>query len=145
MNSTYMYFVEIQNNSKRYHSEGRMIYSCQYHVIFCPKYRRSVLEGEISDRLKQLIKDKQKEYGYEILDMEVMLDHVHLLLDVNPKIGIVTVVNMIKGYTSHELRKEYPSLKSRLPTLWTHSKFISSVGAVTLEVVKKYIEEQKGI
>ena len=140
-----MYFVEIQNNSKRYHSEGRMIYSCQYHVIFCPKYRRSVLEGEISDRLKQLIKDKQKEYGYEILDMEVMLDHVHLLLDVNPKIGIVTVVNMIKGYTSHELRKEYPSLKSRLPTLWTHSKFISSVGAVTLEVVKKYIEEQKGI
>lgn len=137
--------MEVKNSSKKYHSNGRMIYSCQYHVIFCPKYRRAVLEGEVGDRLKQLIQDKQKEYGYDILDMEVMPDHVHLLLDVDPKQGIVTVVNMIKGYTSHELRNEYPALKSRLPTLWTHSKFISSVGSVTLEVVKKYIDQQKGI
>ncbi len=137
--------MEIQNRSKIYHSDGRMVYSCQYHVIFCPKYRRSVLEGNVSEKLKQLILEKQKEYGYEVLDMEVMPDHVHLLLDIDPKKGVVTVVNMIKGYTSHELRKEFPSLKSRLPTLWTHSKFISSVGSVTLEVVKKYIEEQKGV
>ena len=77
--------------------------------------------------------------------MEVMPDHVHLLLDIDPKNGVVTVVNMIKGYTSNELRKEFPSLKSRLPTLWTHSKFISSVGSVTLDVVMKYIEGQKGV
>lgn len=89
--------------------------------------------------------EKQKEYGYDILDMEVMPNHVHLLLDIDPKRGVVTVVNLIKGYTSHELRNEYSTLKSRLPTLWTHSKFISSVGSVTLEVVKKYIEEQKGV
>ena len=141
----YIQAMEIKNRSKKYHSDGRMIYSCQYHVIFCPKYRRAVLEGEISERLKQLILDKEKEYGYEILEMEIMPDHVHLLLDIDPKKGIVTVVNMIKGYTSHELRKEFPTLKSRLPTLWTHSKFISSVGSVTLEVVKKYIEGQKGV
>ena len=67
------------------------------------------------------------------------------MLDVNPKIGIFTVVNKIKGYTSHRLREKFPQLRSRLPTLWTRSKFISSVGAVTLEVVKEYIEEQKGI
>jgi putative transposase len=77
--------------------------------------------------------------------MEVMPDHVHLLLDIDPKRGVVTTVNMIKGYTSHQLRKEYPSLKSRLPTLWTNSKFISSVGSVTLDVAKKYIEGQKGV
>jgi len=137
--------MEIKNSSKKYHSDGRMIYSCQYHVIFCPKYRRSVLEGAIDVRLKQLILEKQKEYGYDVLDMEVMPDHVHLLLDIDPKRGVVTVVNMIKGYTSHELRNEFPTLKSRLPTLWTHSKFISSVGSVTLEVVKKYIEEQRRV
>ncbi len=141
----YTIIVKIQNLSKRYKSDNHMIYSCQYHVIFCPKYRRAVLEEDIAKRLKKLIIEKEAEYGYEVLDMEVMLDHVHLLLDVNPKIGIVRVVNLIKGYTSHELRKEFPSLKSRLPTLWTHSKFISSVGAVTLEVVKKYIEEQRGV
>ena len=137
--------MEIQNRTKKYKTDNHLVYSCQYHVIFCPKYRRSVLEDGIEKRLKELILDKEREYGYEVLDMEVLPEHVHLLLDVNPKIGIFRVVNQIKGYTSHELRKEFPSLKSRLPTLWTQSKFISTVGAVTIEVVKKYIEEQKGV
>jgi putative transposase len=137
--------VEIKNSSKKYKTDSHLIYSCQYHVIFCPKYRRSVLVDGIDQRLKELIKSKELEYGYEVLDMEVMPDHVHLVLDVNPKLGIFTVVSRIKGFTSHELRKEFPSLVKRLPTLWTQSKFISSVGAVTLEVVKKYIEEQKNV
>ncbi len=76
--------------------------------------------------------------------MEVMPDHVHLLLDINPKVGVFYVVNQIKGYTSRVMRNEFPEIKRRLPTLWTRSKFISSVGAVTLEVVKRYIEDQKG-
>jgi putative transposase len=77
--------------------------------------------------------------------MEVMPDHVHLLLDVNPQLGIVKIVGQIKGYTTHTLRKEFPHLKSRLPSLWTRSKFISTVGAITLAVVKQYIEGQKGV
>lgn len=77
--------------------------------------------------------------------MEILPDHVHLLIDVNPKIGVFTVVNKIKGYTSRILREEFPDLKSRLPTLWTESKFISSVGTITLEFVKRYIEEQKTV
>ncbi len=137
--------MEIQNRTKKYKSDNNLVYSCQYHVIFCPKYRRSVLVDDIDKRLKELILEKQLEYGYEVLDMEIMPEHVHLLLDINPKKGVFTVVNHIKGYTSHELRKEFPALKSRLPTLWTQSKFISSVGAVTLEVVNKYIEDQKGV
>jgi len=114
-------------------------------LIFCPKYRRSVLVGDIEKRLRVLIFEKQQAFSYKVLDLEIMSDHVHLLLDVNPKTGIYTIVNKIKGYTSRELRKEFRSLRSRLPTLWTRSKFISSVGTVTLEVVKKYIEEQKGV
>ena len=136
--------MRIENPEKKYHSTNHLVYSCQYHVIFCPKYRRPVLVDDIKERLKELILEKQDEYGYKVLDMEIMPDHVHLLLDVNPKIGVFRVVNKIKGYTSRVLRKEYPVLRRRLPTLWTHSKFISSVGAVTLEVVEKYIEEQKG-
>jgi putative transposase len=137
--------VEIKNTSKKYKNGNHLVYSCQYHVIFCPKYRRSVLVDGIDKRLKELIKSKESEYGYEVLDMEVMPDHVHLILDIDPKIGIFTVVSRIKGFTSHELRNEFPILTRRLPTLWTQSKFISSVGAVTLEVVKKYIEEQKNV
>jgi putative transposase len=130
---------------KEYKTDDHLVYSCQYHVIFCPKYRRKVLEQDIAKRLNQLIHEKQNEYGYEVLDMEVLSDHVHLLIDVNPKIGVFTVVNKIKGYTSRVLREEFPDLKSRLPTLWTESKFISTVGAVTLEVVKRYIEEQRTV
>lgn len=137
--------MELQNSNKKYKSSNHLLYSCQYHVIFCPKYRRKVLTDGIDERLKELIMKKQEEYGYEVLDMEVMLDHVHLLLDVDPKIGIYSVVTKIKGYTSKQLREEFPALKKRIPTLWTHSKFISSVGSVTLDVVKRYIEEQKHV
>lgn len=137
--------MEIKQYSKQYKHDNHLVYSCQYHVIFCSKYCRKILNDNIANRLKQLIIEKQTEYFYQVLDMEILLDHVHLLIDVNPKKGVYTIVNMIKGYTSKILREEFPELKKRLPTLWTESKFISSVGAVTLETVKKYIEEQKKI
>jgi putative transposase len=137
--------MEIVNSNKIYKSSGTFIYSCQYHVIFCTKYRRDVLKDNICNRLKELVLEKQNEYDYNILEIEVMKDHVHLLIDVNPKIGIYNTITKIKGYTSHVLREEFPELKSRLPTLWTRSKFISSVGTVSLEIVKKYIEDQKNI
>jgi putative transposase len=139
--------MDIMNHPKQYKTDSHLIYSCEYHVIFCSKYRRKVLTDSIASRLKQIILEKQQDYGYNVLDMEVMVDHVHLLLNINPRNtgGVFRIVNNIKGYTSHTLRQEFPELKSRLPTLWTQSKFISSVGSVTLETVKKYIEEQKGI
>ncbi|MEM0097820.1 MAG: IS200/IS605 family transposase [Conexivisphaerales archaeon] len=129
--------------NKTYRSYDHMVFSCQYHVVFCPKYRRKVLVNGIDVRLKQLLKEKESEFGYNVIEMEVMPDHVHLLIDTKPDRSIVQIVNLIKGYTSHVLREEFPSLKKRLPTLWTRSKFISSVGAVSLEIVEKYIEEQK--
>jgi putative transposase len=137
--------MEIKNSDKKYTHAGHLVYSCQYHVVFCPKYRRNVLINGVDIRFKEIIAEKQTEYDYKVLDIEVMPDHVHLILDVNPKIGIFSVVSKIKGCTSRILRSEFPSLKRRIPTLWTHSMFISSVGAVTLEVVNKYIEEQKKV
>jgi len=135
--------MEIKNVKKQYKRTKHTVYSCQYHIVFCPKYRRSVLVGDIALRLKELITERQVEYNYEVLDIEVMPDHVHMLLDVNPEIGVYTTISRIKGYTSRILRQEFPKLKSRLPSLWTRSKFISSAGTVTLKVVKQYIEDQK--
>ena len=131
-------------SSKKYQSNHSIVYSCQYHIIFCPKYRRKVLVNGIDLVLKKLILEKQTQYGYKVIEIEILPEHVHLLLDINPQIGVMKVITRIKGYTAHELRKQFPSLKSRLPCLWTRSKFVSTVGAVTLEVVKKYIEGQKG-
>jgi REP-associated tyrosine transposase len=88
-----------------------LVYSCQYHVIWCPKYRRKVLTGDIALRLKELILEKQSEYGYSVLDMQIIADHVHLLLDVNSiDQGVFGIVNNIKGYTARQLRQEFPEL-----------------------------------
>jgi len=124
---------------------GNRVYTVNYDFVFCPKYRRKVLTDAIAASLKELVLAKQSEYGYTVIEMEVLPDQVHLLLDVDPRAGINVVVGKIKGFTSHELRNEFPWLKKRLPTLWTRSKFISTVGAVTLDVVQQYIESQKGV
>ena len=135
--------MNIADTRKNYKSTNTLVYSCQYHIIFTTKYRRKVLTEKIQKRLKQLVLEKQEEYEYEVLEIEIMEDHVHLLLDINPQRGIYKIIGQIKGYTSNILRKEYIELRRRIPTLWTRSKFISSVGSVSLEVVKKYIEDQK--
>lgn len=135
--------MDIENYQKQYKSDKRLIYSCQYHIIFCPKYRRKVLKNGIDIKAKELILEKQDEYKYSVIELEVMPDHIHLLLDINPRIGIYKVLSGIKGFLSFELRKSFPELKSKLPCLWTNSNFISTVGSVNLETVKKYIENQK--
>lgn len=137
--------MKIVDTTKKYRCDGTMVYSCQYHVIFTPKYRRKVLKDGVDERFKELVLEKQEEYKYKIIEMEVMPDHVHLLIDANPKVGIYTQINKIKGRTSRILRREFPWLRSRLPCLWTRSKFISTVGAMTLDVVKQYIENQKNV
>lgn len=88
--------------------------------------------------------EKQEEYGYVVLAMEVMPDHVHLIRDVNPILGINKIVGRIKGWTSNRIRTETPYMKSRLPSLWTRWRFIATVGAVTLEGVQQDIADQKG-
>ena len=130
------------------HSEYRTtettVYCCRYHVIFCPKYRRAVLREPIAERFREIVIAMQEEQNFIVLEMEVMPDHVHLLLDVDPTIGINVIVSHIKGRTSNVLNREFPELRHRLPTLWTRSKFIATVGSVSLDVVKQYIENQKG-
>ena len=126
-----------------YRTTETTVYCCRYHVIFCPKYRRKVLVHGIDERFKEIILSMQDEQNFKVLEMEVMPDHVHLLLDVDPTIGINILVSRIKGKTAHILTREFPELNRKLPTLWTRSKFIATVGSVSLDVVKKYIEDQK--
>ena len=128
-----------------YKTNNNVVYSCKYHVVWCPKYRRKVLTGEIEVRLKELINQAANEIRAEIIEMEIMPDHVHLLMEVDPQYGINHAVRHIKGFTSHALRSEFPKLKSRLPTLWTNSYFVSTVGGAPLAVIQQYIENQKNV
>ena len=130
--------------SERYARNAGAVFSLKYHVVWCPKYRRSVLVKPVDARLKVLLAEKAEELGLTIHVMEVMPDHVHLFVEGNPMICVAEIVNGLKGFTSHALREEFPSLKSRLPTLWSRSYYAGSVGSVSEAVVRNYIEGQKG-
>lgn len=126
-----------------YKCNNNITYSCKYHVIWCSKYRRKVLVEEVGQRLKELIAGVASELRVDIIEMEIMPDHVHLLLEVDPQFGIHRAVKNIKGKTSRILRAEFISLRTRLPSLWTNSYFVATVGEAPLEVIKQYIESQK--
>lgn len=126
-------------------SNSNVVYRCHYHVVWCPKYRRRVIEGDVDTRLKELIREVCAERRCEIIEMETMPDHVHLLVSVDPQYGIHRLVKQVKGRSSRVLRQEFPALKSRLPTLWTNSYFIATVGGAPLEIVKQYVENQRNV
>lgn len=127
----------------RYRSIDNIVWSCDYHVVFCPKYRRKVLVDGIDSRFKEIAHEVAEELDFEIREIEVMPDRVHMLISVDPQFGIHRAVKRIKGRTSHDLRTEFPQLKRKLPTLWTNSYFVSTVGGATPETVRQYIEDQK--
>lgn len=127
----------------RWTTSNKAVFNIGYHLIWCPKYRRKVLVGNIEQRLKELLIEKSKEHGLTIEKMEIMPDHVHIFIKANPTNPPHWIVQQLKGYTSRVLREELPQLKTRLPTLWTRSYYCESVGHISEKVVLKYIEEQK--
>ncbi len=98
----------------------------------------------MAERLKELLLQKAQGIGVEIVQMEVMPDHVHLFVKTDPTNSPHFIVNQLKSYTSRVLREEFPFLKSRLPSLWTRSYYCESVGDISEESIRKYIEDQKG-
>src|SRR5579875_108969 len=125
-------------------SNSNVVSVCRDHVIFCPKYRRQVLTPPIDERLKIILAEQIERWGQELIEREILPDHVHLLVGCDPQFGIHRLVKLLKGDSSHALRAEFPVLKRRLPSLWTNSYFVSTTGGVTLETLKRYVEHQKG-
>ncbi len=127
----------------QYQRDEHRIHLIAYHIVFCPKRRKAVLTGDIARDCEALIRQKCDEHGWHVAALEVMPDHVHLFVRVWPTDSVAIVIKEVKGLTSHELRLRYPILK-RLPSLWTRSYFAASVGNVSQETIRRYIEAQKG-
>ncbi|WP_344499767.1 IS200/IS605 family transposase [Dactylosporangium maewongense] len=129
--------------SVRLRSNSSIVFQCAFHVVWCPKYRRRVLGGRIEERLEQLIRGVVEEKGAWLVALEVMPDHVHLLVKVDPQFGVHKLVKAVKARTLRVLRDEFPSLRSRLPTLWTNSYFVASTGGAPLAAVRAYVGQRK--
>jgi len=121
--------------------ERTNVHKLQYHFIWCPKYRKSVLEGEVRDRLEELIEEKADELDLEILELAIRPDHVHLFITGDPTLAPNKIMQQVKGYSSRRLRDEFDF---GLPSLWTRSYFVSSAGDVSPEVIEEYIDAQAG-
>ena len=128
----------------RYAKNAGAVFTLKYHLVWCPKYRRKVLTGQIGVRLRQLLAEVADEKGMTFHAMEIMPDHVHLFVESDPTLCVAEIVNRLKGRSSRVLRQEFPTLRSRLPTLWSRSYYAGTVGHVSQATVKRYIENQKG-
>ena len=129
---------------ERYANNAGAVFSLKYHIVWCPKYRRPVLAKPVDRRLKVLLQEKAQQLGMTIHTMPVMPDHVPLFVESDATLCVAEIVNRLKGFTSHQLRAEFPFLRSRLPTLCSRSYYAGSVGSVSQSVVRQYIESQQG-
>jgi len=127
-----------------YQRSRNKVFLIQYHLVWCPKRRKPVLVGKVKERLEQIIYQIADELGVKVLELAINPDHVHLFVSAYPTIPAHKIVRRIKGRSSNILRREFPELL-KLPSLWTHSYFVSTTGAVSKETIEKYIEAQKGV
>ncbi len=124
-----------------YTYEQHTVHLIVYHIIWCPKRRRKVLIGKVAERLEHLICEVAQENAWEVLQLAIQPDHVHLFLRANPYTLPTDIARLIKGRSSRVLREEFPQIK-RMPSLWTRSTFYSTAGNVSAEIIQQYIERQ---
>lgn len=128
---------------ERWKTNPGCVYNVSYHIIWCTKYRRKLLLGEVEERLRSLLIEKATANGWDIPELEIMPDHVHLFVKATPSDSIAHITSQLKGYTSFSLRNEFPHLKQRVPTMWTRSYYVETIGHISEKTILKYIEDQK--
>jgi putative transposase len=125
------------------------VYDTGYHLVWCPKYRKKIFVDEaVRERAEQVIREICEEYGFEIEEMEVAEDHVHILISFPPKHSIGEVVRIIKSISARELFRVFPRLKKRLWSgeLWEDGYFVRTVGdRLTRQIIDKYIKHHRDI
>src|SRR5450759_659702 len=127
-----------------YTHEQQSVHLIVYHIIWCPKRRRKVLQGKVAERLEQIVYEVAKENQWEVLTLAIQPDHVHVFLQSNPYTLPTAIARLIKGRSSHVLREEFPHLM-RMPSLWTRSTFYSTADTVSADSIEQYIERQSKV
>ena len=127
-----------------YQRDEHRVHLIVYHLIFCPKRRKRVLVKDVAKDCKALIQEVCASQDWQILELAILPDHVHLFVRARPTDSAADIVSRVKGRTSHDLREKYPHLL-KLPSLWTRSYFSSTAGNISADTIQKYIDAQKGI
>ncbi len=122
---------------------AKVSFQCGYHIVWCTQYRAPVIDEVVGQRLKKIIADVVAEKEAWLVEVKVARNHVYLVVEVSPQLGIHRLVKAMKAASARELRQEFPALRSRLPSLWTNSYHVSTVGSLApLAMVQQYVEQQ---
>jgi putative transposase len=115
-----------------------------YHLVWIPKYRKRILKGKLAERLEELFEECAEVNRWKIEELSINVDHVHMLIQINPAISVSRVVQYLKGGSSKKIREEFPELKKFLwgDSFWADGYFAESVGIVNEEAIRKYIQNQ---
>ena len=129
----------------KYTHSTHCVYNIGYHLIWCTKYRKKLIYGNIEHTFKRLVRRKCTALGLTVGAMEVMPDHVHVFVKSRQTADPSHIVRQLKGYTSHELLAVFPRLRRRWgsPVFWSKSYFCESVGHISQDTVCRYIQLQK--
>ena len=128
-----------------YKRDEHRVHLIVYHIIWCPRRRKKILTGEIATACEQAIREKAINKGWEILELAMQADHIHLFIRVFPSVSASMVVKELKGKTAHTLCQRFPELRNKVPSVWTKSYFASTAGNVSAETIQKYIEAQTSV
>jgi putative transposase len=129
---------------QHYRKTSHSVYDIKYHFVFTTKYRKSILRGEVAERVRELIREICRKLDIEILKGHVSKDHVHLLLSVPPNVSPSRVMQAVKGKTSHSMLRDFRTLNRAFwgRHLWSRGYFACTSGNITDEVIQQYIETQ---
>ena len=126
-------------------TDANVAFQCIFHVVWCPQYRAPVIEGAVEHRLKEIIFDVAEEKGASLQSVHTLPDRVYVVLEVGPQLGVHRLVKAMKARSAALLREEYPSLRSRLPSMWTNSYLVATAGSgASPSLVDHYVGQQKG-
>ena len=132
------------SNLSNYLENDGLIFKNQFHVVFCPKYKRPVLKEGIAKRLSDILYAEAQKMRVHILSLDIQPDHVHMSISFDPRLSLHKVIKQFKAVSSHILREEFPELVSKLPSLWTRS-YLSSTDAILDDIlIKEYLNSQRG-
>ena len=128
-----------------YKKNEKSSFRLNYNLVWCSKYRRKILVGEVAERLRELLEEKAEELGLQINSLEVMPDYLKISVSGDATRPLQWIVNQLKGHSGRKLREEFPKLRSRVPTCWTRSYFAETLGFSSNASMQEYIERQKNV
>ena len=130
--------------AKKEYSLAHTKWMCKYHIVFTPKYRRKVIYNQYKEDIRDIIKQLCGYKGVEIIEGHLMPDHIHMLVSIPPKISVSSFMGYLKGKSALMIFDKHPEQGSKWNrSFWARGYYVSTVGNITEEAMKRYIQEQQ--